>query len=82
MDYCKEHQCPSCAMNMMREERNGQVFCVGLSNTRFGERKCPFYKTPEQMNDDARTTYERLKKEGQESLIIAYRLKPTWEGVV
>lgn len=76
MTYCKEHQCPTCALNNLK--KYGEVYCVGLSDTRFGAKPCPFYKTEKQMKDGAKRTYERLMDLHEDSLIRVYKLKPTW----
>lgn len=47
-------------------------FCKALSDTRFKDRVCPFYKTKQQKEADIAASRKRLKELGAEGLIEKY----------
>lgn len=47
-------------------------YCTALSDTRFKDRVCPFYKTKQQKDTDIAACRERLKQLGAYELIKKY----------
>ena len=65
---------PACAVETCAM-RNSSGNCTALTESDFGGKPCPFYKTEGQDAADYESAYNRLLETGREDLIRKYHVK-------